>query len=46
MTTNVATEALVATLTRKVSQVQANGATEDQAVAAVRSLWLEAVGRS
>lgn len=40
---NAAAAALEEMLYAKVRQAMANGATEDQAVAAVRSLWLEAI---
>lgn len=39
-----ATDALVDMLAGKFRQAVANGATEDQAATAVRSLWLEAIG--
>lgn len=41
-----ARNALVDMLAGKVRQAQANGATEDEAIAAVRSLWIEQLGAS
>jgi hypothetical protein len=45
-TTGNATQALAAMLAGKVREAMANGATEDEAIAAVRALWLEAIGAS
>lgn len=40
---NAAVEALEEMLYAKVQQAMANGASEDQAIATVRSLWLESL---
>lgn len=41
-----ATKALAAMLERKYNEARDNGATDAQAIGAVRSLWLEAIGKS
>lgn len=44
-TTQTAAKNLAEMLAAKVNEAKANGATEAEAIAAVRSLWLEAVAK-